>query len=93
MQETDEIEAKITGRVQMVMYRDFAQRKARGLKLLGFVKNNPDGSVTVVAQGNKETLDKYIELLKEGSMLSKVENVSVIWKKTASCFGDFHIMY
>ena len=89
----EEVKVTITGRVQMVMYRDFAQRKARSLSLLGFVRNNEDGSVTAVAQGEKEKLEQFIGFLKKGSMFSKVENVSVAWKKTASCFGDFHIMY
>ena len=55
--------AFIEGRVQMVMFRDFAQRKARSFDLVGWVKNLPDGSVEVVAQGEPDTLKQYIEAL------------------------------
>src|SRR3989344_224255 len=47
----ERIETIVSGRVQVVMYRDFATRKARGLGLVGEVKNLPDGTVRVVAEG------------------------------------------
>ena len=55
------IECHIEGRVQMVMYRDFAMRKAKLLGLSGTVKNNDDGTVTLVAEGEEEQLGVYIE--------------------------------
>lgn len=88
-----EIEVSITGRVQMVMFRDFAQRKARFLKIRGTVKNLADGSVRVIAQGEKETLERYIELLHKGSMLSHIENISVSWREPQEEFIGFKIIY
>lgn len=75
----------------MVMYRDFSQRKARKLGLVGFVKNETDGSVTVVAEGPRELLEKYIAYLHKGSILSRVENVRVEWKESTNEFTDFKI--
>lgn len=75
----------------MVMYRDFSQRKARKLGLVGFVKNETDGSVTVVAEGTKEKLDTYLVYLHKGSILSRVENVRVEWKESTNEFTDFKI--
>lgn len=88
-----EVEVTITGRVQMVMFRDFAQRKARGLKITGTVQNLNDGSVRVVAQGEEDILKKYIEYLNKGSMLSNVENVSVSWREPKEKFTQFKIIY
>lgn len=93
MQENARIECRITGRVQMVMYRDFSQRKARKLGLGGFAHNESDGSVTVVAEGSRELLEQYIAYLHKGSIFSHVENVQVEWKEATDEFKDFNIRY
>lgn len=89
----EEIEAIITGRVQLVMFRDFTQRKARTLGLFGFVRNNADGTVTVIAQGEKSNLQKFLEHLHKGSLLSDVKSVSVSWKVPKERYKDFSISY
>jgi len=69
----------VSGRVQLVMYRDFARRKANRFKLTGWVKNLKDNTVEIVAEGRKERLLEYIEALKKGPILAEVENVDVKW--------------
>lgn len=71
----------------MVMYRDFAQRKARKLGLVGTVQNMKDGSVAVVAEGEEETLKTFVALLHKGSIFAKVEKVETFW---FSAMGEFH---
>lgn len=88
-----EIEVVVSGRVQMVMYRDFAQRKARKLGVLGTVQNVSDGTVHVVAQGEEAVLKKYIAYLRKGSMLSKVSNVDAVWHDPTRTFSDFTIVF
>lgn len=88
-----EFHANVSGRVQMVMYRDFAQRKARGLGIVGIVKNLPDKTVEVRAQGEEERLEKYIQKLKRGSLLSRVENVEVMWMEPSAEYEGFKIVY
>lgn len=80
----------IFGRVQLVMYRDFAQRKARMLKVTGTVTNLKDGTVEVFAEATKEILEKYIALLKQGSLLSKVKDVKVEWADSTTNIDDLH---
>ncbi len=87
------IECKITGRVQMVMFRDFTQRKAKKLGIFGYVKNEDDGSVYVLAEGEKDNLEKFISLLKEGPILAKVDKVDVKWMPCQNEFSDFKIKY
>jgi len=89
----EEIRAKIEGRVQMVMYRDFAQRKARAFDVVGYVKNLPDGTVEVVAQGTPDALKALIETLHEGSILARVDSVAVEWRAPSDRFDDFTISY
>jgi acylphosphatase len=77
----------------MVMYRDFATRKARGLGLVGEVINLPDGTVRVIAEGTEEKLHDYIPLLRQGSILAHVVHVEVSWRDAASTYKKFIITY
>lgn len=88
-----QINCIITGRVQLVMFRDFTQRKARKFGIVGTVENLSDGSVKVIAQGVEENLLKLISYLKKGSILAKVENISVEWEEARQLFSDFKIIY
>jgi acylphosphatase len=88
-----EVEFKITGRVQFVLFRDFTNRKANKLGLKGYVKNNKDGSVTVVAQGNLEQLKKLEQKLWQGSLFSKVENIEKFIRSPLNTYSDFKIKY
>lgn len=67
----------ITGDVQGVFYRHFAKKTAEKMGISGWTKNENDGTVTVVAQGSEEQIERYIQWTKEGSPMSKVEEVKV----------------
>lgn len=87
-----EIEVIISGRVQMVFFRDFTRKEALSLGLSGTTQNLPDGSVKVIAQGDEEALLQYIELLHKGSDSSHVENVSVSWQNPREEYNGFEIV-
>jgi acylphosphatase len=89
----ERIEAIISGRVQGVMFRDFACRKARGLKLTGEAQNLRDGTVRVIAEGPRDNIERYIEKLKKGSLLAHVEDVSVSWHVPTNLYKGFNINY
>ena len=89
----ERLEAIVSGRVQLVMYRDFAQRKARGLKLVGEVENLPDGTVRVIAEGPRDSLERYLEKLKGGPLLARVEHVAPTWRSAVGGYKDFLITY
>ena len=88
-----ELHARVHGRVQMVMYRDFAQRKARSRGITGWVKNLPDGAVEVLAQGEHPMLEKYLERLKRGPLFARVETVEVEWREARGRCPDFVVHY
>lgn len=88
-----ELYAVITGTVQGVRYRDFVQVSANHLGLAGFIRNNRDGSVTVVAHGLPDDLKLFVEYLYEGSLLSKVAAVSVEWRSATVTYQDFAVLH
>mgnify|MGYP003395876455 FL=1 len=87
------IECTVSGRVQMVMYRDFVTRSARKLGIVGEVWNERDGTVRIVAEGDEERLNLLIKLLHKGSLLARVEAVTVDWKEQSQTYHSFTIRY
>jgi acylphosphatase len=65
----------VRGLVQGVGYRYFALKRAEELSLRGFVRNLPDGSVEVVAEGEQELLAEFETKLREGPSFARVEHV------------------
>lgn len=66
----------VSGRVQGVGYRYFVLREAEALGVSGFARNQPDGSVEVVAEGGAEALAGLEALLREGPAFAEVEGVA-----------------
>ena len=77
----------------MVLFRDFAQRKARGLDISGTIENMEDGSLKVIAQGKEENLEKLIEHLHKGPFLARVLRVETKWREPKEEFQGFKIVY
>jgi acylphosphatase len=83
----------VLGRVQMVMYRDFTKRRARSLGLTGWVKNNDDGTVRIVAEGEESKLKALLSEIQKGSLLARVDDIRVSWKEPSGSFSSFSIVY
>ena len=62
---TVRLRVRVTGRVQGVGFRDFVRRLARGLGLSGYVRNEPDGSVTAEVEGEPATAQAFVASLRE----------------------------
>lgn len=67
----------LSGRVQGVGYRYFAQDAARREGLNGFVRNQDDGTVEAVAEGEAESLERFERALRRGPSRSRVEHVVI----------------
>lgn len=87
------LECVVKGRVQMVLFRDFAQRTAKKLGLFGFVKNMDDGSVCTVVEGDEKLLNQFLSAMKRGSIFSKVTEVNEKWGEAKGEFEGFKIKY
>lgn len=83
----------VTGKVQGVRYRDFVQVSAGELGLKGYIRNNADGTVIVVAQGLPDTLKEMVEYLHEGSLQAKVDGVAVEWRTASVTYDDFSVLH
>ena len=83
----------IYGRVQGVFFRDSTRRKARKLNLVGYVINQDDGTVKVVAEGEEENLKELVNWCYNGPILAKVEKVDLKWEKPTGEFEEFEIRY
>lgn len=88
-----EMYAVVSGKVQGVMYRTYVQESATGLELVGYVKNLSDGTVEVVAQGMPDILKDFVEYLNEGSLLAKVESVSIDWRSVDTTYDEFSVLH
>lgn len=87
------LECKVFGRVQMVMYRDFVKRAARARGVVGTVKNNPDGSVSIVAEGEEAALCELLARAHCGSLFARVDRVEEKWSVPLGEFKSFDILY
>lgn len=85
------VEVTLTGRVQGVGFRGFAQRHAMSLGLRGWVRNRYDGAVEVVAEGERYKLERFIALLREGPPWARVDDVEVRWSEYRGEFASFGV--
>lgn len=80
----------VTGRVQGVGYRAFVRRAAVRLGLAGMARNQPDGSVEVIAAGAEQALDDLAIALLTGPPLGRVTGVD---RSDISVDGDTPIPF
>lgn len=86
------MEALVSGRVQRVAYRVYVQDAATQLQLVGLVRNLPNGTVRVVAEGPPDILKALVEYLHEGSLQARVESVAVDWQSATGTFDEFSVL-
>jgi acylphosphatase len=67
----------VYGRVQGVGFRYFTKMKADSLGINGFVKNQPDGSVYIEAEGDSDVMNEFIALCRKGPALARVIKMDV----------------
>ena len=67
----------VSGRVQGVGFRYFAQDAARREGLHGYVTNQDDGTVEVTAEGDADALERFERKLRQGPSRSRVEHVTI----------------
>lgn len=83
----------ISGTVQGVGFRYFTQMKAVQYGITGWVKNRSDGTVEIVAVGEKEDLDHFIHILRQGNPFSKVSDIKITELADSEPFQSFKIKY
>jgi len=84
--------ASITGRVQGVFFRAWAQQQAGALGVTGWVRNCPDGRVDAHIEGEAAPVEKMIERLRRGPSAARVEDVR-LWDVAPCDFEDFEVRH
>jgi acylphosphatase len=82
---------QVSGKVQGVFFRKFTRETALSLGLSGWVRNMPDGSVLIEAQGTEAGLSRFMDWCKTGSPLCRVDSVRSQFMDAQEEFSGFEI--
>jgi acylphosphatase len=79
----------VRGRVQGVGYREYIRNRARRLGCTGFARNELDGSVTIVAEGSRQSLEELLALARRGPITAHVESIDIRWAPSLAEYTSF----
>ncbi|MGB8013950.1 MAG: acylphosphatase [Terriglobales bacterium] len=81
----------VRGRVQGVGFRWFVEREAHILQIAGWVRNNPDGSVEVLAMGTRDQLAGLRSRLQEGPRAARVDHIEELEAELIAALNSFQV--
>jgi len=81
----------ISGFVQGVGYRFFAQRAAARHQVLGYIRNLEDGRVEALAEGKADAVEGFKNDLLTGPTFSKVEHIEELVLEPSRLYSSFRI--
>ncbi len=87
------VEVVVRGRVQRVGYRRHVLDLAQELGVAGYVKNMEDGSVKIFVQATPETLERFMEMLKNPPPPAMVKQLEAKESKVKPALKGFRIRY
>ena len=82
----------VKGRVQRVGFRFFVEDAAQREGIQGYVRNQHDGSVEIVAEGDAEALQRFEMAVRRGPAGARVDDVDTIEVEPSSRFSGFRVM-
>ena len=88
-----QIHVFVSGRVQGVAFRWVTSDVAHQLKVTGWVRNLRDGRVEVIAEGEEDVLNQFIEFLEKGPRYAKVKDIEIEWLDYTGDFASFDIRF
>jgi acylphosphatase len=88
----EQLHAIVHGRVQGVNFRYYTTLEAIRLGLAGWVRNRPDRTVEVRAEGSRSSLEALLQFLHRGPPSARVEKVSVEWLPATNQFRGFDVL-
>lgn len=88
----EQVHVLYSGQVQGVGFRYRCRNIAENFSLRGWVKNLPDGRVELIAQGEKETIEDFLDRL-ESSFQGYISGRQLSWEKTDSLDRGFSITF
>lgn len=88
---TTRAEVRITGRVQGVWFRQSTKNTANQYGVRGWCRNDPDGSVAAVFEGEETAVKTVVNWCKSGPDMARVDDIQVEWKISTDEFDRFQI--
>ncbi len=85
------VHLKIEGRVQGVYFRASTVAQAQRFGVTGWVRNCPDGSVEVTAEGTRASIEQLIDWCRRGPEGAHVSRVQLAWEQPQNNFVGFGI--
>ncbi len=87
----ERVDIIVTGRVQGVAFRWSTARQARSLGLVGWVRNQPDGSVRLVAEGSRPALEALVIWANKGPDHARVDTCRPRWQQATGQYDGFDV--
>lgn len=81
----------VKGRVQGVGFRAHVEYSARQIGVTGWVRNVGYDTVEAVAEGERGKVERFIEMMKEGPRMSRVDESKVEWEDVTGEFREFGV--
>ncbi len=89
---TKRVQARVTGRVQGVGFRYYADHVAEQLGVVGTVRNTGDGGIEAVAEGDEAKLHEFLAALRHGPHAAEVTEVATAWDDPTGEFTGFAVI-
>ncbi len=83
---------RVIGKVQGVAFRYAARSAALSLEIKGYIKNHPDGSVYIEAEGEVSRLESFVQWCRTGPSRARVDHLTII-ESTSRGYTDFEIRF
>jgi len=81
----------ISGRVQGVFFRASTKKTADRIGITGFVRNLADGRVEIIAEGDEQALQSFLQWCNRGPRAAHVENINLSTSSHQNEFDNFEI--
>jgi acylphosphatase len=89
----EKVRVLVSGKVQGIGYRRFVERYAKMLGLRGYVRNLPGNKVEAILCGEKDDVEKMIEIMRSNHPLAEIEDFKVEKVDMEMDFPDFRIIF
>lgn len=87
----EEFRLKIYGRVQGVSFRNMVKGKAEKLDLTGWVRNDPQGTVSATVQGRLPDFERFVSWMRESPGISRVDRIEMSQSAPKERYSGFVI--
>jgi acylphosphatase len=87
------IHAVVSGRVHGVGFRYATQAMGQRLDLVGWVRNQPDGTVATWAQGSEDAVARFAAYLEQGPPAARVASVEIVATEPDATLQGFQVRF